>query len=57
MTGEEEKSYLLFLVSKMENRKTSMFLLKQNIGNLAELEVENIPPLSVFSFTVKQIFR
>lgn len=57
MAGEGEKRYLLLLVSKMENSKTFIFCLNSHRESLAELEVEAISSLSIFSFTVKLIFR
>lgn len=58
MTEEGGKQrYLLLLVTKMENSKTFMFCLSLHQESLAELEVETISPLSILSFTVKQIFR
>lgn len=57
MAGEGEKRYLLLLVSKMENSKTFIFCLNSHVESLAELEVEAISSLSIFSVTVKLIFR
>lgn len=50
MAGEGEERYLLLLVSKMENGKTFMFCLNSHRESLAELDVEGISSLSIFSF-------
>lgn len=57
MAGEGEKRYLLLLVSKRENSKTFIFCLSSHREPLAELEVQAISSLSIFSFHCEADFQ